>query len=332
MKEKLADPDVARLFENAFPNTLDTTILWHSPETKGKLPKTFISTGDIHAEWLRDSARQLSVYQPFIKHDPKLQELIKGAIIQQAEYIVKAPYCNAFQPPEDSGISRKPSAIDDVFPRPPWRYVFECKWELDSLASFLTLSNDYYDNSGDVSIFKTDEWVTAFEMVILILKRESTSTFDENGNVQRPPYTFQRDTKIGTETLPLNGVGNPVNYGTGLIRSAFRPSDDACTYQFFIPANAQLYTELTRVVPALIAAEYEGLADTAKKVAEQVKQGIEEHAVIDHKTFGKVYAYEIDGYGGLNFMDDANIPSLLSLPDMGFTDRDDPIYQNTRKM
>ncbi|GMF08324.1 unnamed protein product [Ambrosiozyma monospora] len=50
MKEKLADPDVARLFENAFPNTLDTTILWHSPETKGKLPKTFISTGDIHAE------------------------------------------------------------------------------------------------------------------------------------------------------------------------------------------------------------------------------------------------------------------------------------------
>lgn len=46
---------------------------------------------------------------------------------------------------------------------------------------------------------------------------------------------------------------------------------------------------------------------------------------------GKVFAFEVDGFGSAYFMDDANIPSLLSLPYLGYVDKNDPIYKNTRK-
>ncbi|ODV83303.1 glycoside hydrolase family 125 protein [[Candida] arabinofermentans NRRL YB-2248] len=333
MNERLADPDLARLFENAFPNTLDTTILWFDPEDSDtQTPRTFISTGDIHAEWLRDSARQLSVYQPFTKHDKDLQTMIKGAIIQQAIYITKAPYCNAFQPPEKSGIVKRPSSIDFVSPRPPWLYAFECKWELDSLASFLTLTNEYYENTLDSTIFTNGIWQKAFDTIMIVLRRQSSPTFDEDGNLLPFYYTFQRDTRSGTETLPLSGSGNPVNGGTGLIRSSFRPSDDACIYQLFIPANAQLSTELKTLSKTLLHLKDEERGEIAGSYADKIRKGIQDHAIVNHPTYGKVYAYEIDGYGGLNMMDDANLPSLLSLPDMGFISQDDEIYQNTRKM
>lgn len=333
---KMKDPDLFRIFENALPNTLDTTILWFEENDQGT-PKTFISTGDIHAEWLRDSAHQLSVYQRFIPQDEMLAKLIKGAIMQQAEYISIAPYCNAFQPPKKSKVSRKPSSIDNVTPVPPWSSVFECKYELDSLASFLTLTNEYLENSKDFHLLKDPDVENAFRVIARILKRESSPTFDPDGKVLPFFYSFRRDTNIGSETLPLGGTGNPVNYNSGLIRSAFRPSDDACIFQFLVPANAQMLVELQKIIPLL--KKYndplvtdDTLSSIFQNYADNIARGIEEHAVIEHKMFGPVYAYEVDGYGGANFMDDANIPSLLSLPDMGYGTIDDPIYQNTRKM
>lgn len=346
LKSKVLDDDLARLIENCLPNTLDTTILWHVPSeyTKSKLkllPQTFVVTGDIHAEWLRDSARQLSVYQPFVKYDGKLREMIKGAINTQITYILNSPYCNAFHPPPGSNIKKGNTAMDNVFPRPDWNQVFECKYELDSLASFLTLSNEYYVNSGDIS-FVTPQWLQAFDRVLTISKRESKSSFDPNsGRAQNFYYSFQRQTNIGSETLPLGGVGNPVNSGTGLVRSAFRPSDDACILQFFIPANVHMLTELRNLrknffndkttfkteLPDLEL--YFKVTDT---FIDSITKGIEKYGIVDHPEFGKVYAYEVDGYGSNLFMDDANIPSLLSMPDMGFLPVDDEIYQNTRKM
>lgn len=336
-KIKMKDDDLFRIFENSLPNTLDTTILWFEEnDTDGK-PKTFISTGDIHAEWLRDSARQLSVYQKFIKDDPKLGKLIKGTIIQQAKYIRIAPYCNAFQPPKKSKVSRKPSSIDNVTPTPPWDDVFECKWELDSLASFLTLSNEYIFNSNDYSLFNDNDFIDALKTIVKILRRESSPTFDENGRVLPFYYSFRRETNIGSETLSLSGTGNPVNFETGLIRSAFRPSDDACIFQFLIPSNIQMMIELKKIIPLL--KKYndplimdENLSSVFHKFVIDINQGIENHAIVDHKIYGKVYAYEVDGYGGANFMDDANIPSLLSLPDLGYGNMHDEIYQNTRSM
>ncbi|EGV60682.1 hypothetical protein PSN45_001545 [Yamadazyma tenuis] len=346
LKKKLKDEDLGRLVENCLPNTLDTAILWHVPTGEKNTakqvptPQTFIVTGDIHAEWLRDSARQMSAYQPFVKYDTKLQELIKGAINTQSLYLWNSPYCNAFHPPTGSGIKKGNSAIDKVHPRPDWRHVFECKYELDSLASFLTLSNEYYANSGDMS-FVNDAWLQAYNQILSVLRRESSPTFNQRtGSVLPFYYTFQRDTNIGTETLPLAGTGNPVNYGTGLIRSAFRPSDDACILQFFIPANMHMLTELKTLRTQILneklhvdsKLDINAMIATTDTVIKNVEIGINQHGIVDHPIFGKVYAYEVDGYGSSIFMDDANIPSLLAAPDMGYIELENKVYQNTRKM
>lgn len=333
MRIRMKDEDLFRLFENAFPNTLDTTIWWHDPDNAATgTPRTFVATGDIPAEWLRDSARQLSVYQPLIGQDPKLKTLIEGAIIQQALYISAAPYCNAFQPPAESKIKRKPSSIDQVLPKPDWDVAFECKWELDSLASFLTLTNDYVDASSDSSILNDPYWRTAFSNILSILRREQFGTFAKDGSMNSIPYIFQRETTVGSETLPLAGSGNPVARNTGMVRSAFRPSDDACIYQLFVPANAAMSAELSRLIPSLIEQKLDRFVKEATHYAHTIRNGIEKTAVVRHPEFGDVYAYEVDGYGGANIMDDANIPSLLALPDMGYVPVDNKIYQNTREM
>ncbi|KAK6201604.1 uncharacterized protein RJT21DRAFT_36131 [Scheffersomyces amazonensis] len=342
LKLKVFDNDLARLIENTLPNTLDTTILWHKSSLNNKQeinPQTFVVTGDIHAEWLRDAARQLSIYQPLIKHDNKLKELIKGAINTQAFYITISPYCNAFHPPPTSGVKKGNTAFDQVFPRPDWRQVFECKYEIDSLASFLTLTNDYYENSNEDLSFLNEQWLNAYEKLLIVFRRESKPSFDERtGEAMNYYYSFKRQTNIGSETLPLGGVGNPVNFGTGLIRSAFRPSDDATILQFFIPGNIHALTELRRARKNFLREDIDiginisELLMVTDGFIKDIAQGIEKFGIVDHPIYGKVYAYEVDGYGGNIFMDDANIPSLLSIPDMGFTKIDDPIYQNTRKM
>lgn len=326
LQSKIQDDDLGKLIENTLPNTLDTAILWFNNDTAS--PRTFISTGDIHAEWLRDSSRQLSVYMKFIDKDPNLSLMIKGAILQQAEFIQLAPYCNAFHAPEKSKVERKPSSIDDVFPIPDWDQVYECKWELDSLGSFLELSNEYIENSHDWSLVKDKVWLNAVETVLNVLERQSQPTFDSNGSLSPFTYTFKRETKIGTETLPLDGSGNPVNGGTGLIRSAFRPSDDSNIYQLFVPANAQMLCQLRKIGSSLP----KEMGKRALVILNGIESGLQTHAIINHPIFGKVYAYEIDGFGGQNIMDDANIPSLLSLPDFGYGTIHDEIYQNTRKM
>ncbi|CCH41003.1 Meiotically up-regulated protein [Wickerhamomyces ciferrii] len=341
LKQKIKDPDLARLVENALPNTLDTTILWHKPkgsDLSTKYSQSFVVTGDIHAEWLRDAARQLSIYHNFTNQDEDLKELMRGAINTQASYILINPYCNAFHPPPGSGIKKGQTHIDKVSPRVNWRHVFECKWEIDSLASFLTLTNEYFEATNDYTIFNT-LWFNAVTNIIKVIHRQQSPTFDEKGTVLPFYYTFQRDTNVGTETLPLAGTGNPVNYNIGLVRSAFRPSDDACIFQFFIPGNAHISIELLKIsknlkkiqdkIPQESIDEY--IEETAK-LGNSIRDAIFANAIFEHKEFGKVFAFEIDGYGGANFMDDANIPSLLSLPDLGFLSKDDPIYQNTRKM
>ncbi|ODV60452.1 glycoside hydrolase family 125 protein, partial [Ascoidea rubescens DSM 1968] len=331
---KFKNQDLARLFENAFPNTLDTTILYH----KNVQPfETFVVTGDIHAQWLRDSTRQLSVYQPLLKYDSLLKKLVKGAINTQANYILASPYCNAFHPPINSGVKRQPSTIDTVFPVPNWKHVFECKYELDSLTSFLTLTTEYFQSTNDYS-FVNDNWIDAFENILTVLKRESSPTFDSNGNLLPFYYTFQRQTKSSSETLPLHGTGNPVNFNTNLIRSAFRPSDDSTIFQFLIPSNAHLSVELLKI--SKILTKFEILkkhADICEKIALNIKNSIYNFAVFNHSSVdnddnNQVFAYEIDGYGSALFIDDANLPSLLSLPDMGFLDKNDQIYLNTRDL
>lgn len=350
MNEKMVDRDLARLFENAFPNTLDTTVRWHvdGTETEEKHhfyssihaedgawqgPQSFIVTGDINAEWLRDSTNQLAQYQRLAKKDPKIENLILGAINTQAEYVIESPYCNAFQPPPPSKL--KPSDNgqgDTVHPAYEPSRVFECKYEIDSLAHFLRLTNDFHNHTGSTA-FLTPRWYAALDSLLQLLDEQSRPTFNERtGAFERQTYTFRRHTDTGTETLNLNGQGNPLNHGTGLIRSAFRPSDDATILGFFIPGNAMLATELQRTAALLSTVSKHKLAETLHTRGKSIEQGIWDHGVVHHATHGRVFAFEVDGYGSSIIMDDANLPSLLSLPLLGFLDRSDETYQNTRAL
>lgn len=247
--------------------------------------------------------------------------------------MIQSPYCNAFQPPPISNLPISNNGQDDnVHPAYEPNFVFECKYELDSLAHFLALGNDFYEHTKSTE-FVNKRWLLAVKTVLQVLEQQSQSTFDPvTGGHLRNEYTFQRHTNIGTETLNLQGQGNPLNFGTGLVRSAFRPSDDATILGFFIPANAMMCVELSRAFKILQAAGKNKMAEHVNKWSKQLRDGVMEHGVVNHKKYGEVFAYEVDGYGSSIMMDDANYPSLLALPVMGFCDVNDPIYQNTRKM
>lgn len=166
-----------------------------------------------------------------------------------------------------------------------------------------------------------------------VLEEQSQSTFDEaTGKFQKNKYTFSRRTDQGTETLPLSGIGNPLNYGTGLVRSAFRPSDDATILGFFIPGNAMMAVELERTAAILQKQGKGSIAQKLEKRAKSIRDGIWEHGVVNHKVYGEVFAYEVDGYGSHILMDDANVPSLLALPILGFVPASNEVYRNTRRM
>lgn len=342
----MEDKDLARIFENAFPNTLDTTVSWHIDGSGKKQqhqngyaegqwagPQSFIVTGDINAEWLRDSTNQLAQYQALAKKDKALRKLILGAINTQAEFVIESPYCNAFQPPPPSDQpANNNGQSDDVHPAYEPSRVFECKYELDSLAHFLALGTQFYKHTSSKA-FLTRRWYTALDTVMEVLAEQAKPTFHpKTGRFEKNEYTFRRRTNAGTETLNLGGIGNPLNNGTGLIRSAFRPSDDATILGFLIPSNAMMVVELKRTADILKAASKNDLAKTLLSRAEEMEKGIWEHGVTKHKQYGDVFAFEVDGYGSTILMDDANMPSLLALPLLGFVDADDKTYQNTRRM
>jgi meiotically up-regulated gene 157 (Mug157) protein len=73
-----------------------------------------------------------------------------------------------------------------------------------------------------------------------------------------------------------------------------------------------------------------GLADRARALAAGIEAGVRTWGIVEHPTYGRIYAYEVDGLGGAVLMDDANMPSLLSLPLTGGIAIDDEIYRNTR--
>jgi len=360
---RLKDRDLAHIFQNAFPNTLDTTVLWHvdGKTTHAEKSKqirykdnaqwtgaqSFIVTGDINAEWLRDSTNQLAQYQLLAKTAPDISNLIRGAIATQAEFVIESPYCNAFQPPGPSGLGPSYNGQQDsVHPIYEPSTVFECKYELDSLANFLSLANQYHSATGSTA-FLTKRWFLALRTLIEVLQAQSLPTFtDETHKHHINEYTFNRWTNVGTETLNLRGAGNPLANHTGLIRSSFRPSDDATILQFLIPSNAMISVELNRTATLLTTflstlpnstpeSDTKGIKayiSICSTLSSRIRTGIFTHAVITHPTFGQVFAYETDGYGSTILMDDANIPSLLSLPLLGFIDANHEIYKNTRAM
>lgn len=342
LKNTISDPDLARLLENSFPNTLDTAIRWQGVAANNSAEElAFIITGDINAMWLRDSSNQMLSYLSFLQNSssPVFASLYRGVINLQARYIQTQPFCNSFQPPiealnsgQNITIATNSYAATDLV-HPPFnnQSVFECKYELDSLASFLELSNAYYTATNDSSFFANFQWVPAVQTVLNVATAmRDTPTYAADGMVNQSPYTFQRTTDSASETLLNMGIGSPVAAETGLIRSAFRPSDDSTIYQLFIPANMQFATHLEGTSAIMSAVAHADLAGQMGTMAAGIKEAIEIHGVISDAKYGKIYAYEIDGYGSVNSMDDANIPSLLAAPVYGYTDTSNEVYQATR--
>ncbi|KAI1410371.1 glycoside hydrolase family 125 protein [Hypoxylon sp. FL1857] len=337
MRKLVKDPDLFRLFENAFPNTLDTTVTWKGYAADDSTEElTFVTTGDIVAMWLRDSANQMRSYKSLLKADDSpdsLASLFRGAINLQARYILRNPYCNAFQAPTESGLPPQDNGYADTDKvTPPYNtsFVFECKYELDSISAFLQLSYDYYSKTKDSDFFGKFQWVNAVQTILNVTEGLLIGTYADDGSVNESPYTFQRGSTSATETLTNSGAGNPVKGGTGLVRSAFRPSDDSTIYQLFIPANMQFSSYLGKCAK-IMEAHDAGLARRMSDFASSVRNGIEAHGKVQHPVLGKIYAYEVDGFGSSNLMDDANVPSLLSAPILDYLDASDRTYQNTRK-
>lgn len=182
--------------------------------------------------WLRDSANQMQSYLSLLTPNTSttsLASLYRGVINLQARYILSAPHCNSFQPPLESALppTQNQALPDNFTPPAPNTTVFECKYELDSLAAFLEISTNYYEATGDIEFFRKFSWVSAIETVLETTEALLVGTYAANGSLNEQPYTWQRTNPSATETLDNSGTGNPVKDGTGLVRSAFRPSDDA---------------------------------------------------------------------------------------------------------
>ena len=314
-KPKIKDEKLRWMFENCFPNTLDTTVKHTMKDGK---PDTFVITGDIEAMWLRDSSAQVWPYLPLMKDDEPLRRLVEGLIRRQSECICIDPYANAFN---DGPIG---SYWETDHTQHMVKELHERKWEIDSLCYPIRLAHRYWKLTGDTAPFD-DRWHEAMKLVV--------KTFREQQRKEGlGPYSFQRDCDRPTDSQINNGWGAPVK-PVGLIVSAFRPSDDATQYGFLVPSNMFAVVSLRQLAEMERTMRGdEAFASQCQALAEEVDEAIRRHAIVDHPVCGRVYAFEVDGFGNALCMDDANVPSLLAAPYLGYCSAKDVIYRSTRKL
>jgi uncharacterized protein len=312
VRGSIADEELGWMFENCYPNTLDTTVRTGTVDGR---PDTFVITGDIDAMWLRDSSAQVWPYVHLAADDAPLRRLIAGVIHRQAACILIDPYANAF----NDGPAGGPWENDLTTMRPE---LHERKFEVDSLCYPVRLAYGYWKTTGDASVFD-DVWLRAQRLVV--------QTFREQQRKEGAgPYAFQRVTHVAYDSMPVYGRGNPAR-AVGLIQSAFRPSDDACIFPFLVPSNFFAVQSLRRIAEIVRAVRPEQeFARACDAFADEVAAALAAYARRLHPSAGEVYAYEVDGFGNALFMDDANVPSLLSLAYLGCIPADDPVYLRTR--
>ena len=314
VSKRIADADLRHMFRICYPNTLDTTVSFEIIDGK---PDTYVITGDIDAMWLRDSSAQVYPYLPLIRQDNRLRDLIRGVINRHAKFVLLDPYANAFYKDPDQKSEWESDAPA------PGRGVHERKWEVDSLCYVVRLAHAYYRQTNDLTPFDAD-WLRAMKLIY--------STFvTEQRKDGTSPYYFRRRTDVMIDAPPHGGKGNPLK-PVGLIASMFRPSDDATTLPFLIPSN--IFAALSLRQLAELVSKLQNEADFALKciaLAKEIESAVRRHAIFPHAGFGRIYAYEIDGFGNRLFMDDANVPSLMSLRYLGAVAPRDPVYLATRR-
>lgn len=310
VNQKLADPELRRMFDACYPNTLDTCVSFTT--TNGK-PDTFIITGDINAMWLRDSAAEVQAYLPLCKTDNHLSEMIAGLIHRQAVCIMIDPYANAFFKDDT-----KPSPhLKDVTEMRPG--IFERKWELDSLSYCIRLAYQYWKVTGNSAAFDP-EWWKAMRLAEATMR-------DQQREKSQGAYRFIRGRASAGEV----GFGSPIK-PTGMICTAFRESDDPTTYLFNIPENLFAVTalrQLAEMSDRLLPGD--GFAAECRALANEVEKGIQDHGTTVDPKYGKMYVYECDGLGHTLLMDDAGLPSLVSIPYFTPSLAGNPVVLATRR-
>ncbi len=315
MRSATGSRELSQIFENCFPNTLDTTVF---PGTFNGHPDTYVITGDIDAMWLRDSAAQVWPYLRFAKQDKALNELLEGVVRRQARLVLLDSYANAF-----TRTTSEPALSWAVQDKTDMKSgVAERKWEIDSLCYPIRLAHGLWKTTGSAAAFD-ETWHDAAKRIVATFREQQRKT-------SQGPYHFQRSSPIPTDTMPLSGYGNPVR-PTGLICSGFRPSDDSCMYLGFIPANLFAAVTLDRIAEIASTVYHDApLATECKAFAAEVRAAVAAHGIVQHAKHGELYAYEVDGYGNTLLMDDANAPGLLSLAHLEVVPANDARYQRTR--
>lgn len=302
---------LASLYRNCYPNTLETATEFLDDGS------IFVLTGDIPAMWLRDSTAEVSHYIPLAKDNKDIAGIIEGVIRKQRKYIEIEPYANAFKRAPDSH-----EEFEDYPKNNP--IVWERKYEIDSLCYPIRLTYLYWKATGDNSIL--DESFLNSVKIIISLWRTEQHHFEKS------PYRFTRKNCPEQDTLHNEGMGNPVEY-TGMTWSGFRPSDDACRYGYLVASNMFAVVALgyiSEMLKAVYPNESE-LISECDLLKNEINEGIKKYAVIDNEKYGRIYACEVNGKGDYFLFDDANVPSLLSAPYIGYCGYDDEIYRNTRR-
>jgi uncharacterized protein len=313
IRARIGDPELAHLFVNCFPNTLDTTV---EPGTFEGKPDTVVITGDIAAMWQRDSSAQVWPYLDLARRDERLRSLIEGVIRRQTRHILIDPYANAFM----ADLSAPPLTWSRSDQTEMKQGVGERKYELDSLCYPIRLAHGYWKRTGGTQPFDA-QWQDAMRVVVRTMREQQR----KHG---LGPYHFQRTASTPTETLGEKGYGNPVN-PVGLIASGFRPSDDACIFPFLVPSNLFAVTSLRQLAEmASTILRDSALAQDASSLADEVETALRQYAIASTPD-GTIWAYEVDGFGSHVLMDDANVPSLLALPYLK-SSPDAALYARTR--
>jgi len=311
--DTIPDEELRETFRRCVFNTLETTVV----STPGDPPDTYVITGDIPAMWLRDSAAQLYPYMRFLREDDGLARVVRGLVHRHHRCVLLDPYANAFTfGPNDASEH----ATDLTTMKPG---VFERKYEVDSLCAVIHLTYRYWQVTGDTAVLD-DTWRRAMQRILDVWTLEQH-------HEERSGYRFARLQCPPTDTLENDGRGTPVGY-TRMTWSGFRPSDDACELHYHIPSQAYAVVCLRQLGELAATMQLDEMPAIAQALSADIDAGLREFGIVGcPETSEPMFAYEVDGMGNCVEMDDANLPSLLGLPWLGYCEPDDSVYVSTRR-